>query len=100
MYVPLRLCACPADKVVPSLLAPQGIANGESASGTPYMNEYMLIIHFVPPKEDGDGRPKIALVKEFTDSAVAVKFFTEERAKAVKAKAAAATATGNSQPGA
>lgn len=60
----------------------------------------MLIIHFVPPKEGGDGRPKMALVKEFTDSAVAVKFFTEERAKAAKAKAAAATAAGNSQPGA
>jgi hypothetical protein len=66
----------------------QGSVDGESATGTPYVNEYMLIVHFVPPKEGGDGLPKMARVKEFTDSATAVKFFTEERAKAAKAAAA------------
>lgn len=63
----------------------QGASTGESATGTPYANEYMIIIHFVPPREGGDGLPKMSVVKEFVDSGTAVKFFTEERAKAAKA---------------
>lgn len=71
--------------------------DGESASGTPYSKEHVLIIRFAPPKEGGDGLPKIALVKEFTDSAGTVKFFTEER----KVKSAASVNGNNPwQPGA
>jgi len=57
---------------------------GESASGSPYANEYMIIIHFIPlPSSAGPHvLPKMRLVKEFVDSAVSVKFFAEERAKA------------------
>jgi len=57
---------------------------GESASGSPYANEYTIIIHFVPaPASEGpNALPKMRLVKEFVDSAFSIKFFTEERAKA------------------
>ncbi|KAF8070379.1 hypothetical protein FPV67DRAFT_1668238 [Lyophyllum atratum] len=65
-----------------------GSSIGESATGSPYTNEYMLIIHFTPPAEGSDGLPKMSLVKEFVDSGTVLKFFTEERAKADKAAAA------------
>ncbi|KAG5650998.1 hypothetical protein H0H81_010257 [Sphagnurus paluster] len=58
-----------------------GSSAGESVSGSPYGNEYMLIIHFAPPKEGGDGLPKISKIKEFIDSARVLKFFEEERGK-------------------
>jgi len=57
---------------------------GESASGAPYINEYMIIVHFVPapPPAGPSALPKMRYVKEFVDSASSIKFFTEERAKA------------------
>ncbi|KDR75483.1 hypothetical protein GALMADRAFT_247920 [Galerina marginata CBS 339.88] len=57
---------------------------GESASGAPYTNEYMIVVHFVPapPPAGASALPKMRFVKEFVDSASSVKFFTEERAKA------------------
>ncbi|KAG5636051.1 hypothetical protein H0H81_009247 [Sphagnurus paluster] len=61
---------------------------GESIFGAPYVNEYMVFLHFVPPKEGGDGLPKISMVKEFVDSSVMNKFFPEERAKLSAAMAA------------
>ncbi|RDB25161.1 hypothetical protein Hypma_007986 [Hypsizygus marmoreus] len=66
-------------------------STGESATGVPYLNESMLILHFAPPKDGGDGLPKICFVKEYMDSATVLKFFTEERAKAAKAAAQAGT---------
>jgi len=60
-------------------------ATGEGASGAPYANEIIMIIHFVPPKEGEDGLPKMALVKEFVDSTLVTKFFKEERAHAMEA---------------
>ncbi|KAF4621480.1 hypothetical protein D9613_001045 [Agrocybe pediades] len=64
-------------------LAIQASSVGESANGTPYSNEYMSIVHFVPvtPSSDPDALPKICLAKEFVDSAFSIKFFTEEQAK-------------------
>ncbi|KAG6920047.1 hypothetical protein DXG01_010115 [Tephrocybe rancida] len=62
-----------------------GSSVGESVTGAPYRNEYMMIMHFAPPV--GDDLPKITRVKEFVDGASVVKFFTEERAKAAKAAA-------------
>ncbi|KAG5652914.1 hypothetical protein H0H81_003114 [Sphagnurus paluster] len=64
---------------------------GESVFGTPYANEYMISLHFVPPKEGGDGLPKISVVKEFVDSAFSGKFFSEEFAKLQAAKEAETT---------
>ncbi|KAG5636669.1 hypothetical protein H0H81_007231 [Sphagnurus paluster] len=61
-------------------------SEGESVTGAPYANEYVIFLYFVPPKEGGDGLPKISMVKEFVDSARSVKFFTEERARGVAAK--------------
>lgn len=87
MYVWPCLCV----RYLLTAIYDQCSSTGESATGTPYVNEYMLIIHFVPPKEGGDGLPKMSLVKEFVDSATAVKFFTDERAKVAKATAAAQT---------
>ncbi|KAF8959946.1 hypothetical protein BDZ97DRAFT_1598129, partial [Flammula alnicola] len=59
-------------------------AGGESVTGAPYGNEYIIILHFVPsPESEGPhALPKIRFVKEFVDSAFSSKFFTEERAKA------------------
>lgn len=48
-----------------------------SARGTPYNNEYSLFIHYVPlpagidpysPPAEGEGLPKMVLVREFVDS--------------------------------
>ncbi|KAF5385845.1 hypothetical protein D9615_002328 [Tricholomella constricta] len=75
-----------------NVITVHGSSAGDSATGAPYKNEYMLIIHFAAPKEGGDGLPKISRVKEFVDSSAVTKFFTEERAKAAKAAAAAGSA--------
>ncbi|KAJ6454281.1 hypothetical protein DFH09DRAFT_881785, partial [Mycena vulgaris] len=49
---------------------------GESVSGTPWADEYILIIHFTEPIEGG--LPKIASVKDFVDSAAVMKFFVDD----------------------
>ncbi|TFK33563.1 hypothetical protein BDQ12DRAFT_637405 [Crucibulum laeve] len=63
-------------------------SKGTSTLGTPYNNEYILILHFTSPliatpssEASGEWTPKIKLLKEFVDSAVSIKFFTEDRAK-------------------
>ncbi|PPR07094.1 hypothetical protein CVT24_010915 [Panaeolus cyanescens] len=61
-------------------------SKGESVNGTPYSQEYALIIHFAP-QVDANILPKMTLVKEFVDSAFSIKFFSEERAKMEKLKA-------------
>ncbi|KAF6761043.1 hypothetical protein DFP72DRAFT_879911 [Ephemerocybe angulata] len=53
-------------------------SNGTSLSGTPYRNEYVLMIHFTPPVEAG-GLPRMRYLKEFVDSGFSMRFFKEER---------------------
>ncbi|KAG5634819.1 hypothetical protein H0H81_000612 [Sphagnurus paluster] len=57
-------------------------SEGESVLGSVYKNEYVIFLHFVPPKEGGDGLPKISVVKEFTDSHTTLEFIKEEQARA------------------
>ncbi|KAF9012705.1 hypothetical protein BDQ17DRAFT_720999 [Cyathus striatus] len=57
-----------------------GSGTGESITGTPYKNEFMIIMHFTSPAPNGE--TKICLVKEFVDGMSTVKFFTDERTKA------------------
>ncbi|KAF8589497.1 hypothetical protein K439DRAFT_1253540, partial [Ramaria rubella] len=47
-----------------------------STTGYPYANEYNLILHLV---SQGEGLPKISMIKEFVDSKFAVEFFVGER---------------------
>jgi len=63
--------------------------SGSGASGEPYSNEIIQVVHFVPASESIDPRtlPKMRLVKEFVDSLFSRKFFTEERAKAKEKEA-------------
>ncbi|EAU91886.1 hypothetical protein CC1G_04653 [Coprinopsis cinerea okayama7 len=50
---------------------------GRSFSGTPYTNEYILLLHFTQPQYEGD-LPKIRYLKEFVDSTASLNFFKEE----------------------
>lgn len=89
-------------------LTVHGSTRGKSWSGTPYTNEYMLLIHFTHPtpstlspssssggggggesledefsaitfgRSDADRLPKIRLLKEFVDSSVTLQFFRDE----------------------
>ncbi|TFK45090.1 hypothetical protein BDQ12DRAFT_674104 [Crucibulum laeve] len=72
----------------PDKMTVHASSKGSSTLGTPYNNEYILILHFTSPptvtpssEASGEWTPKIKLVKEFVDSAVSIKFFTEDRAK-------------------
>jgi len=69
----------------------QASSAGETATGTPFANEYMLIIHFVPAKNGSGELPKMSIIKEFVDSGYTLKFFPEERAKVAAAGGAPAT---------
>ncbi|KAF9047699.1 hypothetical protein BJ165DRAFT_1315924, partial [Panaeolus papilionaceus] len=63
-------------------------SKGESVNGTPYIQEYALLIHYAP-QTDPNVLPKMTMVKEYVDSAFSIKFFAEERAKMEKLKAEA-----------
>jgi len=62
----------------------QASTEGESATGTPYAHEKMLVIHFVPAENDSD-LPKMSTVEEFVDSQYVSKFYPEERARVAAA---------------
>ncbi|CAA7260398.1 unnamed protein product [Cyclocybe aegerita] len=67
-------------------IAVHASSKGESTLGTPYRNEYTLMITFVPPSPSSPGEPveelpKMRHVKEFVDSAFSANFFSEEQAK-------------------
>ncbi|KAJ6489649.1 hypothetical protein C8R47DRAFT_1320203 [Mycena vitilis] len=66
-----------------SAITVHAASEGESVSGTPWKNEYILIFHFTQPS-DGN-LPKIVSFKEFMDSAAVQKFFAEDAAKAAPA---------------
>ncbi|KAH6885538.1 hypothetical protein BKA70DRAFT_1123912, partial [Coprinopsis sp. MPI-PUGE-AT-0042] len=57
---------------------------GKSWSGTPYSNEYVLMVHFAPSLRPPHSPttsvelPKIRYLKEFVDSSVSLDFFREE----------------------
>ncbi|KAH6910289.1 hypothetical protein BKA70DRAFT_1424835 [Coprinopsis sp. MPI-PUGE-AT-0042] len=57
---------------------------GKSWSGTPYSNEYVLMVHFAPSLRPSHSPttsvelPKIRYLKEFVDSSVSLDFFREE----------------------
>lgn len=80
-------------------LTVHGSTRGKSWSGTPYTNEYVLIIHFAPLSSSSSPTatttsptsttispyattnvelPKIRYLKEFVDSSVSLDFFKEE----------------------
>lgn len=78
-------------------LTVHGSSRGKSWSGTPYTNEYVMIVHFNPappssttpastsPSEmispyatSTSNLPKIRYLKEFVDSSVSLDFFREE----------------------
>ena len=63
----------------------QASCDGDSVTGTPYTNEYILIIHFVPAENGRGELPKMSIMKEFVDSRHTLKFFTEEGVKAAAA---------------
>ncbi|KAF8891849.1 hypothetical protein BD779DRAFT_1513480 [Infundibulicybe gibba] len=54
---------------------------GESFSGTPYANEYMLMMHVAPVMDGSSETLKIVAMKEFVDSAFSMTYFANERAK-------------------
>ncbi|KAG6813765.1 hypothetical protein H0H92_007717 [Tricholoma furcatifolium] len=62
-----------------------GSSIGESATGAPYNNETIVVLHFGEPDDGGYELPRMTMVKEFVDSSSVLKFFTEERAKAARA---------------
>lgn len=81
-------------------LTVHGSSRGKSWSGTPYTNEYVMIVHFTPPPASPSSPPttstspsatvispyatsttnlpKIRYLKEFVDSSVSLDFFKEE----------------------
>ncbi|KAF9012707.1 hypothetical protein BDQ17DRAFT_721185 [Cyathus striatus] len=58
-----------------------GTVKGESVRGTPYNNEYILMLHFAP-LQMGESEQKICFVKEFVDSDTIIKFYAEDAARA------------------
>jgi len=61
------------------------LSTGQTASDVPYVQEYMLVISFVPPPPSPTGGyalPKMRYVKEFVDSVSSQRFFAEEGARA------------------
>ncbi|KAJ3500254.1 hypothetical protein NLJ89_g9882 [Agrocybe chaxingu] len=67
-------------------IAVHASSKGESTLGTPYTNEYTLMITFTSPSRGSpdvhvEELPKMRCVKEFVDSAFSAKFFSEEQDK-------------------
>lgn len=87
----------------------QATARGAGASGRPYLNEFILIIHFVPydaqemrsyggPYKCPENRlPKMIKVKEFVDSESTAKWFKEERQWAKEQQQQGNTVQGSSR---
>lgn len=63
-------------------------SNGESITGHPYENEYMVALHMMA-SSSGDGSRKIGMVKEFVDSDASKSFFPAERKRIAEAEAEA-----------
>ncbi|KAG7444738.1 uncharacterized protein BT62DRAFT_933786 [Guyanagaster necrorhizus] len=58
-------------------------SDGVSKLGTPWNNEYILMLRFVPSKTPGE-LPKIGMYKEFLNSAFVRDFKTEEKKREAK----------------
>ena len=69
----------------------QASSEGETVNGTPFTNEYMVIIHFVPAKGGRFELPKMSLAKHFVDSDITLKFFAEQAKLAATARGAPTT---------